>query len=462
MARYTDRWGLSILGPGDTLSAQGYKAVDADRRLIDRLLAYATEGHHHTGLTGQDRTPTAGPNLTLHTTGGGMTSGVRYFYAYTVVDDTGNESAASPAIPINTPVATAIPLAPTLSYLTGTGALQPGTYTYVVSAYKGASNALETKATNSAAITIPSTSPANSVSVTLPTLPLGATGLNIYRKSPSGMHFLYIDSVANPTPGDAWVDDGSITGDCDRSLPPTNRTSNSNWVTVAFPGATPDLPDGWSWRIYRSQNNANWSRSFLAEVAPVGATPYTPLEYEDHGGATRVGAPPTVAQLINEPSKIELTDAAEVTGYLPPGRLVVPHVVTFNEPGPVTTGEGTFVWVCPFEQADIVYARAHLGVGSTPADVAVIVDVNASRPSQGTNSWDSIYGDGPDRPSIPQGENVGEPSNTPTIRHLEFGDALAIDVDQAGGGATPTDENLTVNVLMYVKHGSETDSYGWA
>lgn len=459
MARYTDRWRLSILGPGDSLSAEGYKAVDADRRLLDRLLAYATEGHHHSGLTGQDRTPVAGPTLALQISGGGMPSGIRYFYAFTVVDDTGNESAASPSIPVNTPGAIGIPTAPALAYLTGAGSLQPGTYSYVVSAYKTI-NGLETKAVNSAAITIPGTSPANSVQLTLPPLPLGATGLNIYRKTPSGMHYLYIDSVLAPANGDTWTDDGTIAGDCDRSLPATNRTSNTNSVIVTFPGATPDLPDGWSWRIYRTQNPSNWTRSYLTEIVPIGATPYTPLEYTDLGGATRVGGPPSAAQLINEPAKIVLTDATEVTGTLPPGRLTVPHVVTFTEPGPVTPGEGSFVWVCPFDQADLVHARAYLGPTSTPAVTAVIVDVNASRPSQSMAAWTSVFDNGPNRPSIPVGESAGEPS-VPSIRHLEAGDALTIAVDQSGGGATPTDENLTVSVLMYVKHGSEAESYPW-
>ena len=38
MPRYTDRWGLSILGSGDSLQSDGFKFTDADRELIDRLL----------------------------------------------------------------------------------------------------------------------------------------------------------------------------------------------------------------------------------------------------------------------------------------------------------------------------------------------------------------------------------------------------------------------------------------
>lgn len=459
MARSTDRWGLSILGPGDSLSAQGYKAVDADRRLIDRLLAYATERHQHTGATGEDRTPLAGPTLSLETTGGGMPSSARYFYAYTVIDESGNESAASPSIPIDTPAAVGSPTAPALAYLTGTGSLQPGTYSYAVSAYK-ATNSLETKAANASAVTIPGTNPSNSISVALPDLPIGATGLNIYRKTPTGLHYLYLHSVVAPTHGATWVDDGTVAGDCDRSLPSLNRTSNTNAVRVTYPGATPYIPDGWSWRIYRTQNPSNWTRSYLTDVVPIGTTPYTPVEYVDVGGGTRVGAPPTVAQVINEPPKIRLQDAAEVTGSLPPGRLTTPTLVTFHQPGPVVLAQGTFTWVCEFDEADIVTCRAYLGSDSQPTSTAVVVDVNASRPGQSLPLWTSIYGDGPNRPTVPVGQSVGE-STVPDIRHLVQGDLLSVDVDQTGGGATPTDTDITVNILMYTKYGPEDASYNW-
>jgi hypothetical protein len=460
MARYTDRWGLSILGPGDSLSANGYKAVDADRRLIDRLLAYAAERHRHTGIAGTDLTPELAPTLTRLATGGVIPAGTRFYYRYTVVDEDGNESAGSPTQTIDMPAAIAAPGAPALSVVTGTGSLQPGTYSYVLSAYKAASS-LETKATNSAVINIAGSSSVNSISMLLPDLPLGADGLNVYRKSPSGMHYLWIDSIAAPTNGQAWVDDGSTDGDCDRSLPAANRTSNTSAVLVSYPGATPYVPDGWSWRIYRTNRPNDWSRSYLTDITPVGVPPATPVSYTDVGSATRVGAPPTTAQVINAPSKITLTDGAEVEGTLPPGMLTMPHVVNFTWAGPVELVEGAFMWVCDYDQVDIVHCRAYLGVDSAPAVDDVIVDVNAYRPSQATPTWESIYADGPGRPRVPAGTNVGEPA-VPIVRRLEAGDALCVDVDQTGGGATPTDTNLTVNIFMYVKHGSETVTYPWA
>jgi len=193
MPSYTTRWGLSILGPGDSLNSDGYKALDADRRLMDRLLTVGCEEHRHTGETGLDRTPAAAPNLTLKSDGGTMSAGDRYFYQYTIIDDAGNESAPSPQTPIDMPAALAAPGAPTLTTLFGSGALLPGTYSYVLSAWAGA-NTFETKAESSSVVTIFGINP-GSVSVTLPDLPIGAEGLNVYRKAPSGLHYLYITTL---------------------------------------------------------------------------------------------------------------------------------------------------------------------------------------------------------------------------------------------------------------------------
>lgn len=453
----TSRWGLSIMGPGDTLAADGYKFSDADIHLLDRLLLYAAEQHHHTGETGYDTTPTVAPALSLLPTSGAFPSASRLYYRYTIVDDLRNESAPSPISSIDTPAAVATPGAPSPNYMTGAGSLLPGNYHYVVSAYKG-TNTQETKALNSATITIPGSSTNNQVTLILPSLPYGADGLNIYRRTMSGMHYLYLASVAAPVTGDIWVDDGTIEGDCDRGLPATNRTSNTAAIKVTYPSDTTGLPDGWAWRLYRSTSPLDWSRSFLIDLTPMGVPLTTPTDFTDVGGGTETGGPPTVAQVINAPSKIKLTDAAEVEGELPPGTVVTPHTITFTAPGPVTVGPGTHVWVCDYDQADIVGCRAYLGVDSTPEVDDVIVDVNLLRPGvEGT--WVSAYDDGVDRPTVPVGQNVGDPT-VPLHQHLVAGDAVSVDVDQAGGGAG-TDQNLTVNVLLVVKYGSETDSYDW-
>lgn len=447
MPQYTDRWGLSILGPGDSIQDDGYKFSDSDRRLIDRLLTIAVETHRHTGGTTMDHTPLVGPSLMLQTTGGYMLGGNHYYYCITVTDEFGNESAASPAASIDTPLEINSPQAASPLAITGSGALLPGTYSYATSAYKDA-NTLETKALSSATIKIPGTGTQNSVQLTLPDLPLGATGINVYRKVPNGLHYLYLTSVPSPTSGQLWLDNGSVDEDCDRSLPSANRTSAENMIYVSYPGATPAVPAGWSWNVYRTDNPNDWGRSYLATINPQGATPVTPTTYPDTGASTQVGAPPTLSQTIKAPPKVDL--ATEVQGTLPADRVVIPHVVSFIDVGPVTVGSGTFTWVCEYDDIEILGCRAYLGVSSTPSTTAVIVDVNASRPTQSLPAWTTIYTNQANRPRVDVGQTIGT-RTVPNIVRLLKGDMLSVDRDQAGGGATPTDVNLAVNIFFRAK-----------
>ena len=456
MGQQTDRWGLNILGPGSRISDDGYKFSDADRRLIDRLLAYAAEQHHHSGAVGSDLTPSAPPALSVANTGGAIPSGGRYYYRYTIIDENDNESAPSPVSSVDMPIAVSVPVAPTLSTQNVGGTLGPGAYSYVLSAYTTA-DTLETKAINSAYITVVGTTATNQVTLILPALPPGGLGFNIYRKAPSGLHYLWLEAIDAPAPLDTWVDTGAVDGDCDRGLPKSNRTSNANKVTVAFPGATPAVPEGFRWRIYRSADPNGWGHSYLTELVPIGATPYTPVTFVDVGGATQVGGPPTKAQVINAPPKIDL--GTEAQGSLPPGCNVVPYELSFALPGPVTAGDGTFQWVCDFDQADVLGCRAFLGVDKTPAADDVIVDVVTFRPDR-ENAWTSIYTTTANRPTVPVGTDVGT-RTVPDLAHLVAGDALTVNVIQSGGGATPTDEDLTVNVLLMVVSGSSTVSYPW-
>jgi hypothetical protein len=458
MARYTDRWGLSILGAGDSIQDEGYKFADADRRLIDRLLAYAAEQHRHTGAATPQNTPLAGLNLTV-TTGGSLLGGNRYYYQYTNVDPSGYESTPSPMQSIDLPQEVNSPQAPSPVALTGTGDLLPGSYSYVCSAYLTV-NTLETKALNSAAIRVPGSNLHNSVQMTLPDLPMNATGLNVYRKTPNGLQYLFLTSIPAPTHAQVFVDDGSVEEDCNRTLPAANRTSSDNMVLVVYPGATPTVTAGWSWNIYRTTDPNDWGRSYLASIGPQGVPLSTPTVYPDTGVGTQVGGPPAQAQAIVAPPKINLTNGAEVQGELPPGRITAPHLVTFRQPGSVTAGSGTFIWMCEYDDVQIATCRAYLAVGSVPAVTPVIVDINASRPSQSLPAWTSIFSNGPSRPRIEVGQSIGD-ATVPIITSLKLGDMLSVDVDQAGGGATPTDRDLVVSVLFYARSGSTTVSYLW-
>lgn len=449
----TNRWGLSTLGPGDQLASEDFKFTDEDRQLIDRLLAYAVEQHHHTGAPAVDNSPVVAPTLQLSTSGGAIASGARFYYRYTFVSPDGFETAPSPLSFVDTPRAIDSPVAPTPSYVSGSGSLQPGTYGYVLSAYTGAST-LESKAVNSAMVTIPGRSASNEVSLVLPALPPGADGYNLYRKAPSGMYYLFLATIPSPAPLEVWVDDGSTTPDYDRTLPATNKTSNTNLITISLPGATPAVPAEYSWRLYRSADPNNWARSYLTELRWAGATPTMEYSFDDVGGSTFTGAPPPRAQVFHAPPKVDL--ATETSGVLPPSRVTTATQVALHVPGTVTVGDAQVTWLCDFDAARLVAVRAHLGPGSAPADQDVIIDVRVEDTGTGTfaSVFDATF------PTVPVGEEVGNPV-TPAVTTLPVGGRVLIDVTQAGGGATPTDAELGVNLLLYVSQGAEYDDLPW-
>jgi hypothetical protein len=459
MAGTTPRWGLSTLGTGDTISADGFKFSNADRMLIDRLLEYAVEQHHHTGTAGTDNTPATAPTVTLLTVGGAIPSGARYYYRYTYIDAYGFETAPSSYTFADTPRAVDSPQAPTLSFVTGSGSLLPGYYSYVLSAYTTA-NTLETKAINSSALVVTGTNLSNEISLILPALPSGASGYNVYRKTPSGMHYLYLTSIASPTPLQVWTDDGSLDEDCNRTLPTQNLTSNTNAITVSLPGSTPALPGGIdTWRIYRSIDPNNWERSFLTTLTkPQGGS--TPTSYADVGGSTTEGTPPSMTRVFNAPEII--TIGTETTGVLPSGRVISTETITFTQTQVpevlAQVKEGAFNWICEFDEAYIISCRAYLAPTASPASQSVIVDVH--KKPVGESNYTTIYTTQANRPSVGVGANAGA-ATTPNVRTLEAGDELRIDIDQVGGGSTPTDYCLSVNVFLYVKHGSETDTTPW-
>jgi len=119
----------------------------------------------------------------------------------------------------------------------------------------------------------------------------------------------------------------------------------------------------------------------------------------------------------------------------------------------VTTG--TSVWRCPFDKAQIQDISATLGRGFAAASTNVIIDVNKFDTDDVTPSWTTIYTTQANRPNVAVGDQVGTPT-IPDIINVTKNDMLSIDIDQTGGGATPTDEDLIVTLYMYVQSGSLT------
>lgn len=460
MASKTNRFKFQVLDPGDDLSEDSYAFVNRDRYLLDALLEWLAEHHRHTGEDAVE-TELDPPELTLDTSVGGIPSGQRVRYKYTLVDADGFETASSSEAFIDTPQAVLEPAAPVITYETTGGTHIPGQYFYVLSAYQDFSTS-ETLALSPASVFVAPDTATNTITLELPDLPDGATGFNVYRRAPGSIKYFFLASVDLDvaTPPETFEDDNSIDEDCDRSLPTENSTYSTNTITINIPGATPTVPDGYTWKIYRTYESGEYANSFLhwvVEETFEGSGIITP-EYEDDGAGTDIGSPPSFDSAHGTPPKISLTDAAEVAGLLPPGLNLVPHEVTFGHAGPLIETEGQYTYRFPFDYGWIVSAAATLGPTFSPASQEVIVDVQ--KYTALTTTWDSVYSNPANRPTIAIGEFIGDEAAVDSFGPLTIieGDALRVDIVQTGGGATPTDENLTVTVYMLVQSGSRTTS----
>jgi len=193
MADRTDNFGLLALKPGDGLSAGGYAFLNDNIWKIDRLLA-ATVSHDHTntGLTLAD--PTTAPTLALDTSSGNLPAGTTVRYRYTYVDQYGAETAAAPEASVSTAAVIQKPLAPgVLAVITG-GTLLGGLYNYALTAYSG-TNTHETNIGGRNNTSVPFTTATNSIALTMPAAPVGATGFNIYRRAPGEAYYAYLGSL---------------------------------------------------------------------------------------------------------------------------------------------------------------------------------------------------------------------------------------------------------------------------
>lgn len=447
MAGYTDEYGLQTLSTGDDWTANGYKFSDADRKTISRLLKIGAETHHHTGLAASEAEDEFELDFEVVETAGSIPAGQRVFYKYTLVDEFGFESAASAEYFVDTPAAIVEPSSPTLATLPTGGVLLPGNYYYVLTAYTNV-NTQETRAIAPAYITVPSGTSTNRVTITYPSLPAGADGWNIYRKKPGGVRYDFLVSVASgPT---SYSDTGAVAEDCNRTIPSRNLTNAQNTVVVTLDDST--LAEGITWKLYRSYNQ-NYEDSLLHHVVEetFEESGIITQEYQDTGTATSSGSPPVASQAIGTPSKILLTAGAEVQGLLPRANVTgFPYQLSFIRSGLVAVNVGTEVWCCEFPAFTIVGCRASLGRGRYAASADVIVDINKDN-GAATPTFGTIYTTQANRPRITFGQQQGV-RTVPNIVELVEGDLLTMDVDQASGGATPTDYDLTVTVYGYA-HG---------
>jgi hypothetical protein len=436
MPSFTTHYGLEKLASAEPFSSNGQKYTEADRDAIDRLLYLGAEGHHHTGATVTQSNPASPASLLASTSGGTLPAGTRVYYEYTWVDANGFETAPSPSVYVDLPSQLATPNPPTLTSTSGTGTLAAGYYAYELTAYSGASSTSETAASTPAFI---STTATGEVTLFFPTAPSGASGWNIYRRDPNGTNYQFLATVVlGATPPTSYVDNGSVAINCNRIAPNRNTTASRNSVTITLPQSA---PSGYTTNLYRTSTTGVWTSSFLANLSTT--------TFIDTGFGTTNSSPPLASELVGSPSKVMLTNAAEVQGQLPVANVAAfPLVVTFAFPGQVAAQTGPSVWTCDFSSATIVWARASLGVGSTPAAQSVIADVLTGT-AGATPTFSTIYTSAT-KPHVDVGHQTG-PTCAPDVTSLSLGDSISADIVQSGGGATPTDSYLTLNVYLLVR-----------
>lgn len=303
-------FGLRKLTSGDKISDDGYAFSWANIDTIDRLL-----NKHELALFAAESPiddPDSPPELEVDTTGGVIPAGKTIRYRYSLVDSTGAETAASPIATISTPAAISRPDSPSLSASATGGTLLAGNYFYVLSAYVD-STTTDSSSGAFAFVSAPAGS-TNRITIELPSLPAGADGFNIFRRGPSESQYFYLDSVdmTVATPPDEYIDTGAIVPNWGRSPSAQNSTNSTNSVTITLPGATPSVPDGYTWKLYRSYNGI-WSRSLIEWVVTEDDPGIiTPVAY-DFGGAPMLGVPKAYSNITSGTSRIDvIEDAVDV------------------------------------------------------------------------------------------------------------------------------------------------------
>lgn len=440
----TNHYNLSTIGPGDEFSEDGHKYSVRDREDIDLLLYIGAEAHIHGGPSGAANNPTGSLNFTVLDAGGSLPASVTYFYKYSLISPEGLESAASDEFSVSTPDQVPAPNAASLISSSAGGTLLPGTYYYIITAYTSSTN-YETKSSQAAYITIPLGSSTNSITLDLPTLPVGADGWNIYRRAPGGTKYYFLNSfAAGPS---TYVDSGADEEDCNRTIPSRNNTYASNSISIT---TTEVLPAGYTWRIFRSTASGQFENSLLASVVEetTEGSGIITTTYVDVGNGTQAEAPRSQAQVMSSPPAININDGFGVDGVFPMGVVQYPTVVQLGFfPGVLEPTVGTSVgWVCEHPFFKILGTRIALAVGASAPAGGVVADVNAgisgSPPS-------TIYTTQANRPTILAGSQMGLRTAPPDVSILAEGDFLTFDLDTVSNGATPTAYDMTIFVYGY-------------
>lgn len=287
--------GLTALDPGEPITTDGSSFTAKNPDIIDHLLKIGARTHRHNAAAPLPN-PATPPNVQVLDTGGALPSDTPVIVAYTLLDDEGGETLASPAALVTTPSGIAAPIeGPDLDIDYSAGTLTVGTYQYAVTLVDSSGG--ETPASPASSITRDPGQPNATITISgLATLIGGDINRwRLYRKKDAGQLLLLTEGT-----GDVVVDDGSLDCDCCTSPPANSTTGNTGAITVVV---TSDMIAGAAgWRLYVSDDGDFTSPSqYGPDHTPADANVQIVIDQL----ALADGAPPDVATTVGGAPKLD-------------------------------------------------------------------------------------------------------------------------------------------------------------
>lgn len=294
----TTRFGFEKVGGsfGGSIADNGGKYTTTDRDTFDKLLAFF-ENHKHDGGTDPVAlaSPTAAATATISPTGGTIPNGTTRYYKYSLIDQFGLESAASPELAVALPALVTVTDAPVVTGATVGGSTLPSGVTYYY-ALTGVTLDGETELGPESVITVQTGQ--NQVNAVLPTLPTGVTSWNLWRMAVTDEGWTKVGSAL--AGGATFNDTGIATGDClcdPTTQPPTTALAASGASSITITPA--DLTGAVSWRLYESDTSGFYdSASLVAAIVPTVVGDPPPTSYLDTGAALLTGQPLRVSTTV--------------------------------------------------------------------------------------------------------------------------------------------------------------------
>lgn len=259
--------GLTILGPDESLSADGGSFLNRNIRTIDQLLTLGAVSHRHDAHPAL-LNPNAAPTVMASASGGTIDPGTVGWFGFTVIDSDGGETSVSPLGSAATPQPFAPPLRPasaTVDYASGT--LRADTYYYGVTLLDGMGG--ETTLGPTTRVTRNPGYASGQVILSgldeIVAASPGAAGYAVYRSARGGQ-WAYVASGTVAS----FTDDGTLCADCLREPPDSNTTRK----TTKFVVTVPALASGQSFRLYGSTAPTMTTPALYGEypVASAGTT----------------------------------------------------------------------------------------------------------------------------------------------------------------------------------------------